>query len=115
MPSSRSFSRSPVTFFTLVATLLCAVARAQTADPVESGATTGYELALTGATTTERGHALRLCGIGYEVQGLAALSARGGPAIDATLTAREGSGHDRRIVSRANARTGSDGRFEIAI
>jgi hypothetical protein len=112
MPSLRSFVALSVFFAT---PLLAAQLAAQTAQPVESGATTGYELALTGAMTTERGTALRLFGIGYEVTGFATLAARSGLAVDATLTAREGSGYERRTVSRANVRTGNDGRFEIAI
>ncbi|MCZ7680931.1 MAG: MG2 domain-containing protein [Sandaracinaceae bacterium] len=90
-------------------------ARAQQAHPVADGAPSGYELALSGATRAERGSALRLFGTAYEVEGLADLRPRDGLTVEATITARIGSGSDRRVVTQASALTAGGGRFEVAI
>lgn len=90
-------------------------ARAQQAHPVADGAPSGYELALSGATRAERGSALRLFGTAYEVVGLADLRPRDGLTVEATITARIGSGSDRRVVTQASALTAGGGRFEVAI
>lgn len=97
--------------------LLCltAPAGAQHADPVPSGAPSGYELALTGATRVERGAALRLFGVAYEVEGLADLRPRDGLTVDASITVRAGGSSARRTVARTSTTSTGGGRFEIAI
>lgn len=92
---------------------LSITAHAQHAEPTASGAPAGYELALTGATHGERGHALTLTGVGYEVNGLADLSPRAGLEVDVEITARDG--RTRRTYGRAQARTEAGGRFTVAI
>ena len=103
--------RGFVTFAALSA--LSITAHAQHAEPTASGAPAGYELALTGATHGERGHALTLTGVGYEVNGLADLSPRAGLEVDVEITARDG--RTRRTYGRAQARTEAGGRFTVAI
>lgn len=107
-----------LTLLALALTLLLAEAKgahAQRAEAVTEGATAGYELALNGATRGERGHALTLVGVGYEVGGLADLRARAGLELDALITARQGSGRGRRTVSRSSARTEGGGRFVLRV
>lgn len=90
-------------------------ALAQDADPVSPESEVGYELALSGATSGERGGALRLSGIAYEVHGLSELRASAGLEIEVAITAwrRDGSGRDR--IETARTRSGEGGRFEIVI
>lgn len=101
--------------FAFTAALLAgsAVSHAQHAEPAASGAPAGVELALTGATHGERGHALTLTGIGYEVSGLADLQPRAGLEVDLEITHRVG--RDRQTVARSQARTEAGGRFTLSV
>lgn len=101
--------------FAALALHLPSSARAQHGEPVASGASVGYELAINGATRSERGHAIVLGGVAYEVEGLATLRARRGLVLDAEITARRGSGQGRETVERASVRTEADGVFRLAI
>jgi len=107
-------TRAPIVLALL--TLLPLVAHAD-ADPADTAATVGYELALAGATRGEREHALTLTGVGYEVEGLADLRGRAGLVVDAEITARTGTGSatTRTTVSRASTRTEAGGRFTLRI
>ncbi|MGE0784107.1 MAG: MG2 domain-containing protein [Sandaracinaceae bacterium] len=98
-----------------IATSAHSSAHAQSADPVAAGSSVGYELALSGATRGETGHALRLTGVGYEVSGLGSLSARRGLVLDAEITERRSQSPTYAVVTRASARTEADGTFELAI
>lgn len=102
-----------LSFFSLGFLLFTASASAQ--EPVAPGAPAGYELALTGATRVERGHPLRLSGVAYEVEGLSSLRPGAGLVIDAAITAREGSGSERRIVYEASVTADTEGRFVVAL
>lgn len=103
------------TLLALLATVSGGVAQAQQGRPVQTGATVGYELTLVGATRGERGHALTLTGIGYEVEGLADLRARAGLEIDVAITTRATTGRSRRTVARASTRTAAGGRFTLRV
>lgn len=109
-------SKSPSTAAWLCLALLAApAASAQRAEPVAEGATTGYELTLTGAPRAEGGHALTLVGVGHEVEGLSELRPRAGLEIAGAITARRGSGRGRRTVATGAARTGPGGRFALSL
>jgi hypothetical protein len=99
-----------------------AVARRRIAvpDPIEvqtgvEGGNVGYELAITGATSTERGSVLRLAGISYEVSGLAGLRATSGLEVTLSLEAATPDGTARRVIEQRTVRSGSGGRFEIEL
>ena len=95
------------------ASLFHSIAIAQSADPVASGAPAGYEIALSGSTVGERGHALTLVGVAYESRGLADLAPTAGLELDVTITARQGQG--RSVFASASARTTAEGRFTVDI
>jgi hypothetical protein len=101
-----------VTLGVLLATcLLGARARAQSAvDPGD----VGYEVTLSGGLRVERGAPLRVFGIAYEVQGLAALTPREGLDVVAELTTRDPRGHDQ-ILRTVSVRSVADGRFELVV
>lgn len=78
------------------------------------GGNVGYELAITGYTATERGTALRLAGIAYEVTGLAALRPTPGLEVTLSLEAMQADG-TYRVVEQRRVRAREGGRFEIDI
>ncbi len=89
-------------------------------EPIEvqsgvEGGNVGYELAITGATATERGSVLRLAGISYEVSGLAGLRATSGLEVTLSLEAATPDGASRRVIEQRTVRSGSGGRFEIEL
>lgn len=94
---------------------LSAPVRAEDAPPVAQGASTGYELALHGALETELGQEVRLFGVAYTVDGLAALREGRGLAIEARITVWRSDGNGRETISRASTTAGADGRFSIAV
>ena len=98
---------------TLALLPLASSAPAQDADPVSAESEVGYEMALSGVTSGERGSTLRLTGIAYEVQGVSDLRATAGLEVDVAIHSwrRDRSGRDR--VANARARTVAGGRFDV--
>ncbi|MFK7985224.1 MAG: MG2 domain-containing protein [Sandaracinaceae bacterium] len=99
----------------LIALLSAPTALAQSAEPMPEGASAGYELLLSGARSSARGHALTLVGVGYEVEGLASLRPRSGLRVEVSLTARNATGSGRRVVTQGQAQTEAGGRFEVEL
>jgi hypothetical protein len=97
----------------LLVTLASFAGKAAAQTAVEPG-DVGYEVTLSGALSVERGAPMRLFGIAYEVQGLAALAPREGLEVIAELTTRETTGQDR-IVATVQARSAAEGRFELTV
>ena len=79
------------------------------------GGNVGYELAITGVTTTERGTVLRLAGIAYEVSGLSTLRPTPGLEVTLSLEALTPDGSAYRVIEQRTVRAREGGRFEIEI
>ncbi|MCC6876117.1 MAG: hypothetical protein IT378_17545, partial [Sandaracinaceae bacterium] len=94
--------------------LLSLPALAQRADPVDDASPVGYEVSLHGALAIERGSALQVTGVAYEVQGLAALRPTPGLAIEAAVVERTPT-ETSRVVVQAQAQSGAGGRFEVSL
>lgn len=105
----------PGTFLTLALVLLAPAGASADGEPVSEGATVGYELALAGAPRGERGRVMTLTGVGYEVDGLAALRAQSGLELVARITDRDEQGSGRHTVTDATTRTTAGGRFTLRI
>lgn len=89
------------------------VARAQGA--VEDGAHVGYEIALSGNPSTERGADLVLTGIAYEVEGLATLRATAGLEIEAQVYAYQASDGSQYSVVSSTSRSTAGGEFDVRL
>lgn len=74
----------------------------------------GFEVALTGTTSTQRGSAIRYSGIAYEVEGLATLRAREGLEIVCELKTQDSAGVER-VVRTATARSTAGGHFVVEV
>lgn len=81
---------------------------------VEDGAAVGYELALTGSVSAERGSNVHLSGIAYEVEGLATLRPTAGLVLDGEILAYQADGTTR-VVGSASVRSSEGGHFEIGM
>jgi hypothetical protein len=83
-------------------------------DAVEGGSV-GYELAISGATYTERGSAVRLSGIAYVVEGLMELRATAGLEVTLSLHALTPAGDSYRLIAERTVRAREGGRFEVEV
>lgn len=78
------------------------------------GGTVGYELALHGSASVERGADLRFAGTAYEVSGAATLRGTSGLEVEAVLERANDEGLWDPVATRT-VRAGAGGRFEVAI
>jgi hypothetical protein len=83
-------------------------------DAVEGGSV-GYELAISGATSTERGSPVRLSGIAYVVEGLMDLRATAGLEVTLSLHALTPAGDRYRLIAERTVRAREGGRFEVEV
>ncbi len=95
-----------------VALLVPSIALAQ--GRVEDGAHVGYEIALSGEVSAERGSQVVLTGVAYEVEGLATLRPTSGLVIDATLYAYQPDGSQYSVASSTSHST-AGGEFDVAV
>lgn len=80
-----------------------------------AGGSVGYELALVGATTTERGATLVFSGVTYEVTGAVTLRETPGLEVEVTLEAWNAAGTAWRTIGTRTVRSEADGRFVVSV
>ncbi|MFO0684146.1 MAG: MG2 domain-containing protein [Sandaracinus sp.] len=113
--------RSKVSFFSALLVLSSSLGAAGWPAPavaqspvLEEGAHVGYEMALSGSFSSERGASLLLTGVAYEVEGLATLRPTAGLEVEATLSAYQEDGSVTDLGS-THVRSAAGGQFEIAL
>ncbi len=82
---------------------------------VEEGAHVGYEIALSGNPSSERGADLVLTGIAYEVEGLATLRPTAGLEVEARLYAYQPSDGSQYAVVTRTSRSTAGGQFDVTL
>lgn len=106
--------RSNLWLLTLALSIAAAPSLVAAQGAVEEGAHVGYEIALSGSVSSERGSDVVLTGIAYEVEGLATLRPTAGLEIDATLYAYQPDGSQYSVVS-TTSRSTAGGQFDVAV